>query len=117
MEATKINMVHVNTMVALAQSKNFFVTSTTGGKHNSGSKHGKGLAIDVRTRDKTNAQVLEFIKFMQSKGYRVLDERVKPPLQKVWSGPHLHIEVIDTTIVKAATLATGTLLLTALFFF
>jgi hypothetical protein len=89
-----VNMTHVNAMVALAKANGFTVTSTTGGKHNSGSLHSKGLAIDVRTRDKSSKQVEAFILEMENNGYKVRDERIKPPLQKVWSGPHLHIEVI-----------------------
>lgn len=76
-----------------AQDKGFTVTSTTGGKHNVGSKHGKGLAIDVRTRDKTPQQVAEFIKQARAAGIWVKDERTHPPGQKVWSGPHLHLEI------------------------
>ena len=76
-----------------AKHQGFTVTSTTGGKHNVGSKHGKGLAIDVRTRDKTSKQVEEFIKKARSAGIWVKDERTHPPGQKVWSGPHLHLEI------------------------
>lgn len=85
----------LNKMIALAQSKGFTVTSTVGGKHNSGSKHYRGLAMDVRTYDKTNAQVEEFMAFMRGNGYKVIDERKQPPNQKVWGGAHLHIEVQD----------------------
>ena len=107
-----VDLTHVNKMVALAKSKGFTVTSTTGGKHNSGSLHARGLAIDVRTRDKKPEEVNSFIKFVQDSGYRVRDERVKPAGQKVWSGPHLHIEV-KGILKKAATVAAagaGTLL-------
>lgn len=96
-----LDLTHVNKMVALAKSKGFTVTSTTGGLHNSGSLHAKGLAVDVRVKDKTAAEVNSFIKFIQDSGYRVRDERVKPAGQKVWSGPHLHIEV--KTILKKAS--------------
>lgn len=78
-------------MVRFAQSKGFTVTSTTGGKHNKNSLHGKGRAIDVRTRGKTAAQINAFIKAARAQGYRVKDERTRPPGQKVWSGPHLHL--------------------------
>lgn len=83
-----------NDLVKLAKAKGFTVTSTTGGKHNSGSKHAKGLAIDVRTKDKKNAQIVEFMAFARSFGVRVLDERVRPAGQKVWGGAHLHLELI-----------------------
>ena len=76
-----------------ATRQGFTVTSTTSGKHNVGSKHGKGLAIDVRTRDKTSKQVAEFIQQARNAGIWVKDERTRPPGQKVWSGPHLHLEI------------------------
>lgn len=80
-------------IAALAEKEGFHVTSTNGGSHNVGSKHYRGLAIDVRTRDKTSFQVEQFIKLCREKGLIVRDERRKPAGQKVWSGPHLHIEI------------------------
>lgn len=76
-----------------AETHGFTVTSTTGGKHNVGSKHYRGLAIDVRTRDKTNAQVEKFIAAAKAAGIKVRDERVRPAGQKVWGGAHLHLEI------------------------
>lgn len=78
---------------AFAEAEGFHVTSTTGGKHNPGSKHGKGLAIDVRTRGRTNAQIEAFIRKARGLGITVRDERIQPPRQKVWTGAHLHLEV------------------------
>ena len=78
---------------AFAEREGFHVTSTTGGSHNVGSKHFIGLAIDVRTRDKTDAQVEAFISKARSLGVIVRDERKKPANQKVWSGAHLHLEL------------------------
>lgn len=78
----------------LAKEHKFHVTSTNGGSHNRNSKHYRGLAIDVRTRDKTNAEVEAFIAVCRSHGLRVLDERRRPNGQKVWSGAHLHIEIV-----------------------
>ena len=95
-----VNLKYVNEMVAEANLKGFTVTSTTGGAHNEGSKHARGLAIDVRTRDKSPLQVNQFITYLESKGYKVRDERNKPDSQKVWSGPHLHIEVITEEEIK-----------------
>lgn len=107
-----LDLTHVNKMVAVAKIYGFTVTSTTGGQHNSGSLHAKGLAIDVRTHDKTPDQVNNFIKEVERQGYRVRDERVRPAAQKVWSGPHLHIEVktILQTAGKVAATSVGTLL-------
>lgn len=85
-------------LVKAAEENKFHVTSTNGGKHNVGSKHYMGLAIDVRTRDKTGKQILDFINFMRGEGLIVRDERVRPPKQKVWGGPHLHIEISSNKI-------------------
>lgn len=86
-------------IVALAEKENFTVTSTNSGKHNVGSKHYLGLAIDVRTRDKTAFKCDQFIKLCREKGLVVRDERRKPPGQKVWSGAHLHIEISGVKIM------------------
>lgn len=63
--------------------------------HNRGSRHFAGEAIDVRTVGRTNAEIAEFVAFMRSQGYVVQDERVRPPGQAVWSGPHIHVETFD----------------------
>lgn len=76
-----------------AKSEGFTVTSTTGGKHNKNSKHYKGLAVDLRTWNKTNAQIEAFIKKARSLGLIVRDERVRPKGQAVWGGAHLHLEI------------------------
>lgn len=81
-------------IVALAVEHKFVVTSTNGGTHNRNSKHYRGLAIDVRTRDKSNAEIDSFIKICREFGLRVLDERKRPDNQKVWNGAHLHIEIV-----------------------
>jgi hypothetical protein len=78
---------------ALAKTHGFVVTSTNGGKHNVGSKHYRGLAIDVRTRDKTVAEIQNFISVCLAERLTVRDERKRPVGQKVWSGSHLHIEI------------------------
>jgi hypothetical protein len=76
-----------------AEGEGFTVTSTTGGQHNVGSKHGRGLAVDVRTRDKSTAQCNALIAKAKAEGITVRDERTKPAGQKVWSGPHIHLEL------------------------
>ena len=78
---------------ALAVENNFVVTSAKSGRHNVGSKHYRGLAIDVRTRDKTDAECQAFMKICRGLNLIVRDERKKPVGQKVWSGAHLHIEI------------------------
>jgi hypothetical protein len=79
-------------MSDFAKSQGFTVTSTNSGKHNVGSSHYENRAIDVRTHDKTDAEVEEFIKNAEARGYKVRDERKRPLGQKEWSGPHLHLE-------------------------
>lgn len=76
-----------------AEAQGFIVTSTTAGKHNRGSKHFLGLAIDVRTRDKSRKAEDLFIFRCRRIGIIVRDEREKPAGQKVWSGEHLHLEI------------------------
>jgi hypothetical protein len=80
-------------LAKFAVAKGFYVTSTRGGTHNPGSAHYQGRAIDVRTKDKTPAQVAQFIDKAKAAGIVVRDERTRPLNQKVWSGPHLHLEV------------------------
>ncbi len=79
-------------MVRLANKHGLTVTSTTGGKHNRGSLHARGRAIDVRTRGASSAKINAFIRDAKAHGYTVHDERVRPRGQKVWSGPHIHIQ-------------------------
>jgi TP901 family phage tail tape measure protein len=71
----------------------FTVTSAMDGTHNAGSLHALGRAIDVRTSDKNATQIADFMEDALSRGIRVLDERRRLPGEKVWSGPHLHLEV------------------------
>lgn len=87
-------------LIKLAEAEGFHVTSTNGGAHNRGSKHFAGLAIDVRTRDKTAFACDEFIKKCRALGLTVYDERRKPPKQKVWSGAHIHIEINKTAVIS-----------------
>ncbi len=80
-------------LVIFAEAEGFTVTSTNGGKHNVGSKHYRGLAIDVRTRDKTESQIAAFITKAKNRGIVVRDEPQQPDSQAVWSGAHLHLEL------------------------
>ena len=88
----------------LAEAKGFTVTGKNEKQgHNVGSRHYDGKAIDVRTRDKTEAEIQALIAEAQAKGYRVVDERTRPNGQKVWTGPHLHIEIPRNAQSKAPT--------------
>ncbi len=79
--------------VISAEGRNlgFKVTSTLGGKHNSGSLHARGRAVDFSVKGKTAKQVNDFKAAMRAKGFSVRDERTRPRGQKVWSGPHIHV--------------------------
>ena len=91
----------VNQISRVAQERGATVTSTTGGRHNRGSRHYSGNAADIRTRDQAPEQVEALKQGFAAKGYRVLDERQRPRGQKVWSGPHLHVEEDDLTPFRA----------------
>lgn len=78
-----------------ARASGFAVTSTTGGRHNAGSLHPLGRAVDVRTFDKTSEQITQLMIRAIQAGIRVVDERIRPTGQKVWGGPHLHLEEND----------------------
>ena len=79
-------------LMDFAKTNKWVVTSTTGGRHNPGSRHKKSRAIDVSVKNKTPQQISDFMKLAQSQGYRVLDERVRPKGQKEWHGAHLHLD-------------------------
>jgi hypothetical protein len=69
------------------------ITSTTGGQHNPGSKHYSGNAIDVGMGRESPEQQAQILAGLQANpNLLVRDERTRPPGQKVWSGPHLHVE-------------------------
>lgn len=80
-------------LAAFARAHGFTVTSTNGGRHNTGSAHYRGIAADVRTRDHTAAQVEQFMREARAAGYMVLDERRRPAGQRVWGGPHVHLQI------------------------
>lgn len=60
------------------------ITSTTDGKHMQNSLHYKGLAFDVRTMDKTDSQVNQFVNFLKFHFDKTLDIVIEKD--------HLHIE-------------------------
>lgn len=62
-------------------------------KHNKGSLHSKGLAIDVSIKKHTPEDVEEFMLEAKAAGIRVLDERCRPKKQKKWGGSHVHLEI------------------------
>lgn len=75
----------------LVESQGFVVGSTTGGRHNAGSLHYQGRALDVKIGGKTTREIEEFMAWASKQGFNVRDERTRPSGQKVWGGPHLHL--------------------------
>jgi len=67
------------------------ITSTNGGRHNVGSTHYSGGAVDVGMGRETPEQQETIKAQLLAAGYEVRDERSRPRGQVVWSGPHLHI--------------------------
>lgn len=82
-------------LLQFARRNNLKITSARDGRHNVGSKHGRGKAIDFRTRGLSE----EFWQHLARDAYqhqlKLRDERVRPLGQKVWSGPHGHCETLD----------------------
>jgi hypothetical protein len=68
------------------------VIPTRRGAHNVGSKHYLGQAIDV---DYNGVDINALSQAAAAQGFKVRDERTRPKNQKVWGGPHLHIETAD----------------------
>lgn len=75
----------------IAAKYGLIVTSGRDGKHNKGSAHGTGEAIDLRTNGVPDAVLRAAMAEFSAAGYNVKDERVRPNGQKVWSGSHLHV--------------------------
>lgn len=69
------------------------ITSTTGGKHNVGSLHPSGRAVDIGMAQESPEQQEAILSALRADpSLKVVDERQRPAGQKVWSGPHLHVE-------------------------
>jgi hypothetical protein len=83
-------------LITFAKEHKLTVGSTTGGRHNRGSKHYSGNAIDIRgSGNFDDARVNQLKQAAAERGLLVRDERRRPPRQKVWGGPHLHVEAAD----------------------
>lgn len=84
---------HLPDLMGFLWSRNLTPGSTTGGRHNLGSLHYSGNAIDIKGSGAfSDAQVAALKQDAASRGFLIRDERVRPPNQKVWGGPHVHIE-------------------------
>lgn len=80
-------------LIKFAQENKLEVGSTTGGRHNRGSKHPSGNAIDIRNSGNfSDEQVQQLSHAAADAGFKLRDERRRPPRQAVWGGPHLHVE-------------------------
>lgn len=84
---------HLDELTKFAQENKLTVGSTTGGRHNTGSLHYTGNAIDIKGSGAfDNDTVQRLSDAAKSQGFLLRDERVRPPRQRVWGGPHVHIE-------------------------
>lgn len=84
---------HLDDLIGFAKENNLTVGSTTGGRHNTGSKHYSGNAIDIKgSGGFDDATVQSLSQKAAERGFLVRDERTHPKGQKVWGGPHIHIE-------------------------
>jgi hypothetical protein len=81
-------------LTSFIKQQGFQVTSTTGGRHNVGSAHYEGRAADVRTRGKSAAEIEDFIATAKAAGLDVVDERRRLAGEKVYGGPHFHLQLL-----------------------
>lgn len=85
-------------IVSIVEEMNWRVTASKGGRHNTGSKHYKGKAVDVSVKFKSEYDIILLTHTLTEKGYVVVDERIRPSGQRVWTGPHLHIYIKDCEV-------------------
>jgi hypothetical protein len=71
-----------------------YVTSARDGHHNEESKHPLGEAADFRTIGMSEEFFQHLVRDALEHRLRVRDERKRPKNQKVWSGPHGHVETL-----------------------
>jgi hypothetical protein len=83
----------LSALLKFARDLGLRVTSTTGGTHNTGSLHAYGRAIDVGANGLSDRDIDALTQAAKARGWILRDERTRPQGQRVWSGPHLHLEV------------------------
>jgi hypothetical protein len=88
-KAPKPTTSNLPTLTAFANQFGYRVGSTTKGRHNAGSLHRSGNAIDIGHE---GVDYNELVKNAEAYGLRVRDERAHPKGQRVWTGPHFHVE-------------------------
>jgi hypothetical protein len=85
-------------LIDFADRNGLVITSGRGGRHNPGSKHYLGKALDFSVRhDRRGNPITEerwehLARDAREHGMLLRDERQRPPGQAVWSGPHGHVE-------------------------
>lgn len=84
---------HLDVLTSFAKDNGLTVGSTTGGHHNTNSRHYTGNALDVKGSGAfDDARVKTLSDAAQARGLLLRDERKRPAGQKVWGGPHVHVE-------------------------
>lgn len=78
-------------LVDFAARHDLLITSGREGRHNPGSAHGGGGALDFRTRDLTPERFGQVREAARAEGLNLGDERARPSGQRVWGGPHGHL--------------------------
>ncbi len=89
---------HLAGLLGFLQEKGLTPGSTTGGRHNVGSRHYTGNAVDIKgSGGFSDEQVAALTQEAASRGFKIRDERRRPPNQKVWGGPHVHLEYVGAS--------------------
>lgn len=92
----------IMSVVEKLRSMGLTPSSIESGKHNEGSKHYNGKAVDLGINTTFRGDVKkmkEFKNWFNSEGkkhfpgVKLFDETVRPKGQKVWSGAHYHLEI------------------------
>lgn len=98
----KVRQDELDSLKRFAKEWEFTITSVTGGRHNKGSLHGQGRALDVSVRGKANEEIERMMRAARDSGFGVRDERTRHAGQKVWSGPHIHLELLSKAAQASA---------------
>lgn len=84
---------HLDLLLSFAKKNGLTPGSTTGGRHNAGSRHYSGNALDIKGSGAfDDARVAQLSKLAAAEGLILRDERRRPVGQKVWGGAHIHLE-------------------------
>jgi hypothetical protein len=84
---------HLSLLFDFAKRNNLTPGSTTQGRHNTGSRHYSGNALDIKGSGSfSDAYVARLSKLAALAGLILRDERRRPAGQAIWGGPHIHLE-------------------------